>query len=217
MIKNTKTLILIGLPLLAAIIISLILQVTILSNPQKVTTWLSQFGPFVILVYAVLQAITVIIAPIGGFFLQVAMIALFKPAVALSIIYLVVTPLYLVNFYIARKYGKPLVSKIIGKTALERVDHLSKDAGVITLVILKVFQAGIFDYLSYAVGLTRIPFKTFAAVNIFGGIPGTMVSYFVLTKTDNLTVGIILLVVIAYTLGAFAIFLNHQFKKHKKI
>lgn len=217
MIKKALPILLIGAPLAFLVIFSLILQVTVLSNPEKFTSWLSDFGPFVILVYVILQAVTVIIAPIGGGSLQIAMIALFKPAIALTIIYLVVTPLYLVNFYIARKYGRPLVARIVGKKALNQIDHLAKDAGVITLIVLKVFNVGIFDYLSYAIGLTQFSFKTFAIVNFLGGIPSVFVSYYILTRFDNLIIGVLVLMIIAYVLGMSVIYLNHQVKKHRRI
>ncbi len=213
--KKVKSLLLLTLPIILAILISIALQYTFLTQPDKVTAWLSQFGPFVILVYIIVQSITIIIAPLGGFFLQVALIALYKPAIALTLVYLVVTPLYMVNFYIARRFGRPLVAKIVGKNALAQIDRLAKNAGVLTLVILKVFQGGIFDYLSYAIGLTQIPFKTFAIVNIVGGIPGTLVSYYILTRFSNLTEGIIVLIATAYILGIFALLINHQIKKHR--
>ena len=140
MIKKYLSIILIGAPLAFLVIFSLILQVTVLSNPEKFTSWLSDFGPFVILVYIIIQSVTIIIAPIGGFFIQVAMLALFPKWLAFVIIYITVTPLYMVNFYIARKYGRPIVRKIIGSKALEKVDHLAKDMGISTLVILNIFQ-----------------------------------------------------------------------------
>ena len=198
------------------VLFSLYLQIAVLSDPKGFTSWLSQFGPFVILVYILIQSLTIIIAPIGGFFIQVAMLTLFPPAFAFTIIYLVVTPLYLVNFLIARKFGRPLVIRLVGRKALEKVDHMAKDMGVSTLLILKLFQGMYFDYISYAVGLTQIPFKTFAIINVLTGIPGILINYYILSRFENLTVGIVVWVVFAYVLLGFSIWLNHLLKKHKK-
>ena len=71
--------------------------------------------------------------------------------------------------------------------------------------------------MSYAIGLTKVPFKTFAIVNIIGGIPGTLVSYYILTRFDNLTVSVVVLIATAYILGILAIFLNHQIKRHMRL
>ena len=215
--QRTLSIFLIGAPLVLLIIFSLILQITVLSNPEKFTSWLSNFGPFVILVYIIIQAVTIIIAPIGGFFIQVDMLALFPKWIAFVIIYLTVTPLYMVNFYIARRYGRPIVRKIIGGKALEKVDHLAKDMGTSTLVILKIFQGMYFDFISYGVGLTTISTKTFMIVNIFGGIPGTLISYFVITRFSNFTFGMIAWVIVAYILLGLSILINHQIKKHRRI
>jgi len=193
------------------------LQITVLSNPEKFTTWLSQFGPFVLVIYILIQSLSVIIAPIGGFFIQVALIALFPTWIAFIILYLTVTPLYTINFFIARKYGRPIVKHIIGKKALDRVDHLAKDLGLSSLIILKIFQGMYFDYISYAVGLTQIKTKTFIIVNILGGIPATFISYFVVTRFSNFTLGMIAWVIVAYLLLGLSILINHQIKKHNRI
>lgn len=214
---KTVTIILITTPIILAIIASQILLGTVLSNPEQFTNWLKSFGPYVVLVYVLIQAASIIIPPIGGFFMQIAVIALFEPAVALTLIYLVATPLYLVNFYIARRYGREVVKRIVGAHTLGRIDHYAQDLGTLTLVILKVFQGSIFDYLSYAAGLTNIPFKTFLLVNVLGGIPALFVSYNILSRFDNLTVGIIVLLIFSYTLIGLSILLNHYLKKHRRV
>ncbi|OGE37545.1 hypothetical protein A3F00_05150 [Candidatus Daviesbacteria bacterium RIFCSPHIGHO2_12_FULL_37_11] len=217
MIKKALSILLIGAPLAFLIIFSMILQVTVLSNPEIFTSWLSQFGPFVILIYVLVQSLSVIIAPIGGFFIQVALVALFPKWLAFVILYLTVTPLYMINFYIARKYGRPIVKNLIGSKALEKVDHLAKDLGISSLIILKIFQGMYFDYISYAVGLTQVKAKTFIIVNILGGIPATFISYFVVTRFSNFALGMISWVIVSYILLALSILINHQIKKHKRI
>lgn len=214
--QKTKSIILLSLPVALAIVISLVLQFTILTKQEAVASWLSQFGPYLIVAYIIVQSITIIIAPIGGLFLQVALFGLFDPGFSIMLIYLTTTPLYFINFFLARKYGRPLVERIVGKIALDKIDNLAEDAGILTLVILKVFQGGLFDYLSYAYGLTKVPFKTFLLVNIFGGIPSAFISYLIIKKSSSLTSGIITLMIVAYLLGGISIYLNHQIRKRKK-
>lgn len=212
-----KQLLLLGIPFVLIIGFSLILQLTVLSQPDKIAGWLSSFGPSLILVYIILQTITIVIPPLGGLFLQIALLAVLGPFWGLVLTYLVVTPLYLVNFYIARRFGRPFIKRIAGKTAVARIDHYSRDVGTPALVILKVFQGGLFDYISYAAGLTQIPFKKFLVVNVLGGIPGTIIGYRILTSFDNFTAGIVTLVITGYLFIGISIFVNHVLKKHKKI
>lgn len=211
---RVKSIILISLPMVLAILASLIVQATVLSNPDLVAKWLSSFGPFLFLIYAMVQASTIIIAPIGGLFMLIALIAVIGPLKAMILFYLVSTPSFIVNFYIGRKYGRPLVEKIIGKAAMKTVDHYASDAGVVTIIIFKVFQGGIFDYLSYAIGLTKIPARVFHLVNILGGIPATIVSYYILISFKNFTTSIIVLIIAAYLFGGLAILINHLIKRH---
>lgn len=217
MSPRLKSIILAATPITLTIIASLILQATVLSKPEKIASILASFGPFVILGYVIFQALAIIIAPIGGFAALIAVIALFGPFIGLILSYMVSTPTFLLNFYLARRYGRPIVEKIVGRAGLKTMDHYAQDAGTFTLIILKIFQGGIFDYVSYAAGLTQIPFKTFFIVNLLGGIPGSFVSYYILTKfSSNFTQSIIILLAVAYIFAGVAIAINHIIRKHKK-
>lgn len=213
--KKTSSYLLLALPIFLALGISWYFQTQILTNPQQFQTWLQSFGSHVILVYILLQSLTIIIAPIGGLFLQVAILSIFDPIKAFTLIYFVTTPLYLLNFYLARKYGRPLVQKVIGHHALETVDNFAKDSGILTLLIFKMFQNGNFDYISYAAGLTNIKFKHFALINFLVGIPSVMLAYFIFSRFNNLTAGIFALIITAYILAAISISLNLYLKKRK--
>ncbi len=187
-----------------------------MSNQIEFTTWLSHFGSYIILIYIVLQAITIIIAPIGGFFLTLTMIILFGETYAFIIGYLVSTPIYLINFYLARRYGRPLVLKILGQSSVEKLDHLVKDAGILILIMTRVLQSPNFDYLSYGWGLTKIPFKTFVLINFIAGIPGTFISYLIFSQFDNLFFGLLAFYISTGILAGLAIYLTHILKKHNQ-
>jgi uncharacterized membrane protein YdjX (TVP38/TMEM64 family) len=215
MFARIKTSLVFVLPFVLVISLSYYLQVTLLKDPDKYLKFLSSFGPFVIILYIVLQALTIIIAPLGGFFLVVAMISLFGAEKALILAYLVTTPCYLINFYLARRFGRPVVKKVIGSRGLKIVDHLAEEAGIPTVVVFRVFQGMNFDYLAYGIGLTTISFKNFIIINILGGIPSAIISYFVLTRFENLTYGIVALYITAGFLSLVAIVSNHWIRKYK--
>lgn len=202
-----------ALGVLILLILSYYLQGVILQNREELTKWLASFGPYVILIYVILQSITTIVAPLGGFFLVVVMIALFGPEVALILAYLVTTPCYIVNFYLSRRYGRPLAERMIGDAVLKKLDYYIKDAGVAILIMTRLLQGGSFDYLSYGWGLTQVSFKTFVLVNIIGGVPSTFVSYFILTRFDNLAFGIGAFYLMTTILAGVSIYLNHYLKK----
>lgn len=183
------------------------------NNQEQITQWLADFGPFVLIVYFILQAFTVIVAPIGGLVLMVAMILLYGPETAVLLSYLATTPIFLVNFLLARKYGRPLVVKVIGREPLEKLDDLTKNAGVVILILTRVLQSGNFDYLSYIWGLTKIPFKTFAMVNFLAGIPGSIMIYLVFTQIHSLFWGVVVFYILTAALAGVAIFLTKVLKE----
>ena len=210
-----KSLLLLVLPAALAIILTFVLQITLLARQDLVTEWLKSFGPWFILVYVFTQILTIVIAPLGGLFAQIAIIAILKPFWGLVLVYLVSTPAFLINFYLSRKFGRPLVTKLIGTKAMSKIDHYAEDVDTVTLVLLKILQGGYFDYISYAVGLTNISFRIFALVNFLAGIPSIILSYFIFSTFDSLVWGVLTLWLTTGVLLAISIYVNHRIRKHK--
>lgn len=203
------------LPFAITLSIGYYFQYKVIANQEQFTAWLATFGNSIIIVYFILQALTIIIAPIGGFFLIVAMMALIGPEKALILAYLATTPIYLINFFLARRYGRPFVQRVLGREALTKMDHLVKDAGLAILIMTRVLQSGNFDYISYGWGLTKISFKTFAIVNFIAGIPGALLTYFVVTHFDNIVYGVLAFYLMSASLTALAIYLTQVMKRSK--
>lgn len=213
--KKSKRILLFVFPIAITILLSYVLQAFIVSNQEQFTNWLSSFGPYVILTYIVLQAISVIFAPLSGLFLLVAMIALFGPAVAIILAYLVTTPCYLINFYLSRKYGRPLAEKIVGKSSLQKMDKLVESSGLGILIVTRLFQSSNFDYFSYAFGLTTIPFKTYAVVDILVGIPAAFIAYIIYARSENLTQGVLITYVVGAIFAGIFILLSLYLNRRK--
>lgn len=214
--EKTGSFVKILLPIVFIIAFSFFLQVTVVSSPEKITSWLNSFGSFLVFVYILIQSAAIIIPPVPGAAFQIALIALFGPFKGLVLIYLAVTPLYCINFLLAKKYGRPLVRKLAGKSALEKVDHYTENAGLGTLVILKLLQGSYFDFISYGLGLTRIPFRQFFWVNLLAGIPADVLNYFVFKNSPNFTTSIIIIQIIAGILTGSYIFILHWRHKNKE-
>ena len=213
-IKEAKTLVFFGLPVILAILLSLVMQFTVMAQPEKFTGWLSSFGPYVVLVYIIVQSITLLIPPLGGMFIWIGMLVILGPVKGLILSYLVTTPVYCLNFLLARKYGRSLVAKVAGKGGMAKIDHFSVDAGVGTLWILKIFQNGYFDYISYAAGLTKISLHDYLVVNFLGGIPSTLLTYFILIKSPNFVTSMVFFYIMAGVLVGISIIITHWRKKH---
>ncbi len=206
---DRKKLLLLTLPLIGVIIFSAFLQVFVLSRHDEIVNLVDGLGGGFIFAYVLIQFLAIVIAPIGGAFIWIMMIAVLGPAKGLLLGYFVMTPAYFVNFILARRFGRNFVVKLVGKKALDKIDDISKNAGVGTLWVLKIFQGGYFDYISYAAGLVKsISLRSFALINIIGGIPATLLAYFIMTRVEGfalqmavlyLTTGILIVISIAWT------------------
>lgn len=213
--EQIKSAILLGLPFGFALLVTAILQVTVLARPEQVQAWLADFGVWFVLVYVVAQTITIVVPPLGGLVFQLGAVAILGPFLGVVLIYIVSTPAFCINFFLARKYGRPLVERMIGKSGINKFDQLTSDAGVGTLVVLKVLQGGYFDYVSYAAGVSKVSTRDYLLINFIGGIPYSFLSYLIFSKSQNLFQSVILLQVLAGVLIAVSFAVNHF--KNKKL
>ena len=70
-----------------------------------------------------------------------------------------------IAFYIARRYGRSIVEKFVGKQAMIQVDEFAEVEGIKALAICRLLGFTLGDYVSYASGLTCIPFWTYILVS----------------------------------------------------
>lgn len=211
--EQIKNLVLLGLPFALALGLTAVLQITVLSRPEQVQSWLADFGFWFVGVYIIAQTVTIIIPPLGGLVFQIGAVAILGPLLGVILIYLVSTPAFCVNFFLAKKYGRFLVERVISKGGLAKLDEIFADAGLGTLIVLKILQGGYFDYVSYAAGLAKISWREFLLVNFLGGIPYSVITYFIFSKSQNLVQSVVILQILAGSLIAISFAVNHY--RHK--
>lgn len=131
--------------------------------------------------FILLHSISIIIAPISGLPFLVAGFYLFGET---TIIYMYFSAVvgFVVNFYIAKRWGRSLVVRLIGRESIDKVDKLAREYGVITLLFLRLLWGGIADYVSYAYGLTSMKFKTYILISTIASIPSWVFWYYVASQ-----------------------------------
>ena len=73
------------------------------------------------------------------------------------------------SFYLSRRYGRNLVKKLVGDRFMERVDKLSQKHLERNFFLMTAFlMTGLFDFVCYAVGLTKASPKRFIPAVILG-------------------------------------------------
>lgn len=160
-----------GLIVSAAAVFALIQVV----GPDRLQEVVQNAGSFAPVAFVLLKASTVVVTPISGTPLRFAAGALFGfwEGVALSVCGSVFGGS--INFWIARRFGRRIVVRLLGGGALARVEpFLSRLENWRTLALARLVLAPLWDIVCYGVGLTRLPYRTFLAVAIIGELLPTM-------------------------------------------
>jgi uncharacterized membrane protein YdjX (TVP38/TMEM64 family) len=132
-------------------------------------------GPWAPVVYILLKASTFVAAPLNGTSLKLAAGALF--GVGAGFWYTLAGNVLggCVNFGIARWLGRPAVRRLAGASALARIDGGAvRIGGWRALLAARVFLAPFYDLVSYAAGLSGLPFRHYLAVSVLGGVPASL-------------------------------------------
>lgn len=145
-------------------------------GPERLRDTVAATGLLAPVVFVLLKAVTVIITPLTGSPLRLVAGALFGfwEGVTLSVLGGVLGGS--ANFWIARRYGRRVVVRLLGPGALARVDPiLSRLSGWKALALARVALGPLWDVLSYGVGLTRLTYRTYLIVAILGDLLPTMI------------------------------------------
>ena len=179
--SRQKTLKLLGLFVVVLIIGRLTLPV--INSPQTVRfiNNVGPWGPVVVVAYVVA---THVFAPLAGspmFFVSATVYGMRD-----SIIYFFIGGLFssAINFWIARKYGRKWVVKLAGKHAMDDIDNFAEVGGVQILFYARLFGVSLFDFISYAAGLTKVSFKTYYLITVVLSVFHGVFTYYAYRSLD---------------------------------
>lgn len=177
-------------------------------GPEVLEAWVKQAGIFGPLIIIILGSLTGIIAPLSGTPIGFAGFILYGPRVVfLMAISTIIDSA--INFYIARRWGRPLITRFVSKEDTITIDNFTKEHGLTSLFLMRMFLTGMHDFVSYAMGLTNINFTSYLLVTILGIIPGTFISYLIAVRSSDPFVFVILMYIFA---GIFtAVYLLYKF------
>lgn len=163
-------------------------QALLLENLGDIREIISAYGLLGPLFFIFLIALGIILAPINGFLIWLPGFYIF--GLEKVTIYSFTGGLIGAStaFFIARKFGRPVVMKLVGKKEMVRVDKLTEELGIKALWILRLFGGTLFDAISYAAGLTNIKLKDFLIITFFGPIPMTLLVYLLIKDTQDIII-----------------------------
>jgi uncharacterized membrane protein YdjX (TVP38/TMEM64 family) len=150
--------------------------------------WVASFGAWAPLVSIALNAAQVIVAPIPGQVIGLANGYLF--GVWLGTFYSLLgvmlgTGIVLV---LTRRWGRPLVIKLVPQAQLEKLDHLVARRGALFFFLIFLLPFLPDDLTCFAIGLTDLPLGQMFVLIAIGRLPGLIVASWVGANAASLSI-----------------------------
>ncbi len=122
-------------------------------------------------IFTLLEIVSIVIAPVSTIFLIPVAADIFGPFFTALLSVLGWTIGSVIAFGIARRFGRPVLEKIVEPEKLEKYrNYISPDAEFLTVLLLRVMLP--VDVISYAVGLfTVMRFKKYLLATVIGITP----------------------------------------------
>jgi uncharacterized membrane protein YdjX (TVP38/TMEM64 family) len=171
---------LVALLILAALIVPLILwrdQIrAVFMEPQRLTAAVRSAGPWAPLAFIGLYVAQSIVAPIPGQALNFAAGYLFGliPGILYSWLGLILGTA--AALLLARYLGRPLVQRLVAPAALEKMDRLAENRGLVFFFLVFLIPGLPDDIACFVAGLTPLPLLALIAVSAIGRLPSVVAS-----------------------------------------
>lgn len=181
---------------------------------QSLRTAIEKAGPWGVIILIFSLWITNVIAPLSG---SPFLFAGFYSYGQMSVVYAFIAAVVasITNFWIARIWGRNLVAKLAGEKNLAKIDDLTKDYGLQTLFVFRLFLKEFHDVISYAFGLTNIKFKSYLLTSTLGMIPATFIWYLISLKIrDPLTFTTVSWLFAYFSLAAYFVWIKLKKRKN---
>lgn len=173
-------------------------------DSDKVVNLLSPFKGWAFIIYFLIMILEVVIAPFHPFPFYVAGAMIFGPFLAAVLACLGGAIGGAIAFWIAKKWGRRHVEKIVSKERIEKFDNFSKNHGGWSVFLLRVNPLTSTDLWSYVAGVSKISFWKFMIGTFIGLIPAIFIQVYIGIPIKNnpilfklFMVGILLYLIIA--------------------
>jgi uncharacterized membrane protein YdjX (TVP38/TMEM64 family) len=144
------------------------------AQKERISAFLTSFGPYSSAVFVLLQAIQVVVSPIPGELTGVVGGFVYGKAYGFILSMVGLALGSWVAFELASILGRPFVERLIKKDIVDKFDFLTGSNAGVTITFLMFLIPGFpKDMLCYLLGLSRMRLRTFLIVSIIGRMPGT--------------------------------------------
>lgn len=141
-------------------------------DPEAFRTFFLGFGVLAPAAFVVVQALQVVVAPLPGQVLGFVAGYLFGAAWGTALSVLGATIGTYVAVGLARRYGRPVVERLVRPATIDHFDAAVDRRGLLALFVVFLIPGLPDDAICFAAGLTRLDVKRVVAVSVLGRLPG---------------------------------------------
>lgn len=124
-----------------------------------------------------LVSISQIAAPLSGFPIVVGMAKIYGLLPAMGVLYLTYLTTFALNFWLARRFGRPLVRALLGKARVEKFKAFTAEPDARYVGLSRIFGYYYNDAISYAWGVSNIGFRRYYLSSIAATVPPAAIEY----------------------------------------
>jgi len=150
--------------------------VALFTQQGQLEALVQRLGPAGPLAIIALQAAQVLLAPIPGQFVGLASGYLFGPWLGTLYSMAGLTLGSYLGAWLARRWGRPLVARLLSPATLARADRISGRLGLPLLFVVFAVPFLPDDAILFVAGLTSLSLAGIVAAAFFGRLPGVLVS-----------------------------------------
>lgn len=133
--------------------------------------WVDERGAVGVVVFIAVMAASVLFAPIPNIPIFIAAGLAWGPVLGTIYCMIGLTLGSAAAFWVARKFGREHLPRLIGHHAAERLDHMVDNMGGRVVFFSRLMPGVNFDWISFVAGMTSVKFRTFIVYSFLGMIP----------------------------------------------
>jgi uncharacterized membrane protein YdjX (TVP38/TMEM64 family) len=149
------------------------------ADQEQIRAWVEQLGAWGPVAIVALETAQALLAPIPGQAIEAVSGYLYGPWLGLLFPMIGMVIGSTTIFLLARRFGRPLVIRLIGRMSMDRLDDLVRRGGAPFFFLIWLLPFAPDDLACVAAGLTPMPTRQFLFLMIVGRMPGVAVSVWV--------------------------------------
>ena len=145
------------------------------ADQEQMQAWVEGLGAWGPLAIILLEMIQALLAPIPGQAIEAVSGYLYGPwwGTVFPMIGMIIGSSII--FMLSRRFGRPLVIRLVGKTSMARLDDLARRGGAPFFFLIWLFPFAPDDLACVAAGLMPMRFRQFLPLMTIGRLPGIQI------------------------------------------